>query len=115
MMTSSVACIFSSCNFSRFREMLDLTLAVSAFNKVSVFFIGSAVPLLYGEVDPVKLGERNFIKTLKMLELYEVSSIYICNDDVTPTCSNAPILNAEIISMSEIVAKIDKCSHKLTI
>lgn len=66
------------------RESLDLTLALSAFNEsLSVFFIGDGVyQLLEGHVSGSIL-QKNYQPLFKMLDLYDVENIYVCEQSLT--------------------------------
>ena len=61
------------------REALDLTLALSAFNEsLSIFFIGDGVYQLVSKHRADLVLQKDFQPMLKMLELYDVEQIYVC-------------------------------------
>ncbi len=65
------------------RESLDLTLAMSAFNEsLSLFFIGDGVYQLLDGQNPTESLQKHFQPLFKMLELYDVENIYVCQDSL---------------------------------
>lgn len=61
------------------RESLDLTLAMSAFNEsLSLFFIGDGVYQLLKGQNPSESLQKHFQPLFKMLALYDVENIYVC-------------------------------------
>tara|TARA_R110001583_G_scaffold22238_3_gene83566 strand:- start:4836 stop:5198 length:363 start_codon:yes stop_codon:yes gene_type:complete len=65
------------------RESLDLTLAMSAFNEsLSLFFIGDGVYQLLDGHNPSDILQKHFQPLFKMLELYDVENIYVCEQSL---------------------------------
>jgi len=61
------------------RESLDLALAMSAFNEsLSLFFIDDGVYQLLAEQAPREILQKHYQPLFKMLELYDVESVYVC-------------------------------------
>lgn len=61
------------------REALDTTLIFAAIEQnISWLFSGAAVLTLKAEQQPQTTGLKNYFKTIKTLELYEVDNIYLC-------------------------------------
>lgn len=61
------------------RESLDLTLALSAFNEsLSLFFIGDGVYQLLDGHTPAEILQKNYQPLFKMLDMYDVENIYVC-------------------------------------
>lgn len=60
------------------REALDLSLAISDINHVTVFFINDGVFHLLSDQQPEKILMRDYIATLGMLDLYDITDIYAC-------------------------------------
>lgn len=68
---------------SHAREALDLSLALSAFNEsLSLFFIGDGVYQLLVKHDANVILQKNFQPMLKMLALYDVEQIYVCQQSL---------------------------------
>ncbi len=66
------------------RESLDLTLAMSAFNEsLSLFFIGDGVYQLLDGHSPANSLQKHFQPLFKMLELYDVENIYVCEQSLS--------------------------------
>lgn len=77
---SDIVCVINSCNLSKFREFLDFVLGISAFNDdVSVVFMKECVPIFFNasSLKPVLTGERDFIKTFGMLDLYDINNVFV--------------------------------------
>ncbi len=65
------------------RESLDLTLAMSAFNEsLSLFFMGDGVYQLLDGHTPDESLQKHFQPLFKMLELYDVENIYVCEQSL---------------------------------
>ncbi len=74
-----ILCVVTAPTPGRFREALDFILGVSAFNAdTRVLFAGGSLPLLrrLAELAPEGAGERDFVRTLGMLELYDVTRVF---------------------------------------
>jgi tRNA 2-thiouridine synthesizing protein C len=62
------------------RESLDLALAMSAFNEsLSLFFIDDGVYQLLGRQNPGEILQKHYQPLFKMLALYDVENIYVCD------------------------------------
>ena len=61
------------------RESLDTTLIFAAIEQnISWLLSGEAVLALKKNQLPERLGIKNYFKTIKTLELYDVENIYVC-------------------------------------
>ncbi|MBE0367845.1 sulfurtransferase complex subunit TusC [Pseudoalteromonas aurantia] len=61
------------------RDALDMTLIFAAIDQnVSWLFQGSAVMALKPKQSPQQLGIKDFFKSIKTLEIYDVENIYVC-------------------------------------
>lgn len=114
-MSSKVACIFDCNNFTKVRELLDLTLAISAFNDVNVFIFSGALDLLLSDAKPYKAGERDFIKTFAIFELYDIVNVFISEEDLNKRNTDKLQFQFKVISNSELFTKISNCEHKLSL
>jgi tRNA 2-thiouridine synthesizing protein C len=62
------------------RESLDLALAMSAFNEsLSLFFIDDGVYQLLEQQAPGDILQKHYQPLFKMLALYDVENIYVCD------------------------------------
>lgn len=88
------------------REGLDLALALSDINKISVFFINDGVFHLLPDQQPDKILMRDYIATFGMLELYDIDDIYICGQSVAERhLTSIPlILDAQIVDKATLTA-----------
>lgn len=115
----SAICIFNSLNFSKNRETLDMALGLSSFLPVEVCFLNDSIKLLDIEhlPKPELSRYKNFLKTLKMLELYDISSIYVVADDLKKykININSMLLNVIVVSKLEIMDIISNKKFKIVI
>ncbi|MEM0514438.1 sulfurtransferase complex subunit TusC [Pseudoalteromonas sp. YIC-827] len=66
------------------KEALDLLLIFAAIDQEVTWLIeGDAVFALAAEQQPKLLGQKDFTKALKMLELYDIDSLYVCAESLT--------------------------------
>jgi sulfur relay (sulfurtransferase) DsrF/TusC family protein len=81
----SLACVFSKTALSDNREELDYLLGVSVFyHKSAAFVFRTAfyVFLKKPALVPEKAGERNFIKSVPLLELLEITAIFMMAEEL---------------------------------
>ncbi|MCQ8876858.1 sulfurtransferase complex subunit TusC [Pseudoalteromonas shioyasakiensis] len=61
------------------RDALDMTLIFAAIEQnISWLFTGPAVLALKKQQKPESLGLKNYFKSIKTLEIYDVENIYVC-------------------------------------
>ena len=91
------------------RESLDLTLALSAFNEsLSLFFIGDGVYQLVDGHSPEEILQKHYQPLFKMLEMYDVENIYVCNASLKQRCltSDMLMINATLLDAQQLQAKL---------
>ena len=65
------------------REGLDAVLATSAYSEdISLFFHGDGVYQLLDGQQPKDILSRDYIATFKMLELYDIEQVYVCQQSL---------------------------------
>jgi len=65
------------------REALDTALIFAAIDQnVSILFKDDAVFCLHATQHPALVNLKDYFKTLKMLELYDVENIYACKQSI---------------------------------
>ena len=67
------------------REGLDALLAATAFcdeEEIGVFFIDDGVLNLLDEQKPELLLQKDFIRTFKLLDLYDIEQRFVCADSL---------------------------------
>ncbi|CAH0542897.1 sulfurtransferase complex subunit TusC [Vibrio marisflavi] len=99
------------------REGLDALLAASAFcDNIRLFFIGEGVAQLVGEQQPESVLSRNYISTFKLMELYDIEEVFVCEDSLMKMgLADAPlVLDAIALPASGIAEKIQACDKVLT-
>ncbi|TMO68040.1 sulfurtransferase complex subunit TusC [Pseudoalteromonas aurantia] len=61
------------------RDALDIALIFAAIDQnVSWLFQGPAVLALRSDQVPQEMGIKNFLKSIKMLEIYDIDQVYVC-------------------------------------
>ena len=67
------------------REGLDALLAATAFcdeEEIGVFFIDDGVLNLLDGQNPELLLQKDFIRTFKLLDLYDIEQRFVCTDSL---------------------------------
>ncbi len=68
------------------REGLNALLAASAFcdeQEIAILFINDGVFNLIANQQPEKLLQKDYISTFKLLELYDLTECFICQESVS--------------------------------
>lgn len=81
----TVAIINSSAPFTSThgKESLDLALIFGSFEvPPSLFFIGEGVWQLNNLANGERIGAKNYLKTFKALEFYDIENIFVCEASV---------------------------------
>ncbi|MBT0727293.1 sulfurtransferase complex subunit TusC [Rosenbergiella australiborealis] len=66
------------------REGLDALLATAALSEdIGVFFIGEGVFHLLNSQQPKTIFARDYIVAFKLLELYDIENVYVCQQSLT--------------------------------
>jgi tRNA 2-thiouridine synthesizing protein C len=88
------------------RESLDLTLAMSAFNEsLSLFFINDGVYQLLDGHNPTDSLQKHFQPLFKMLELYDVENIYVCEQSLLQRAIEQSDLLIDVTLVDELQLK----------
>lgn len=98
------------------REGLDALLAASAYTEdIRVLFVKDGVYQLVSKQQPDAIKSRDYIATFKMLELYDIDDIYICEESlIARQVSNKKlIIEAKLVSTVEIQKLVSECSKVL--
>lgn len=64
------------------REALDASLALSDINRVSLFFLGDGIFHLLPNQNTQVILSRDYIATFGLLDIYDISNIYSCQEDM---------------------------------
>lgn len=94
------------------REGLDALLAASNYtDNIAVFFIFDGVMQLLAGQDPTTLLCRDHIKSFKLLPLYDVEQIYICQDSLAlrGLAEVDLALDAQSLPQAKMAAKMAAC------
>lgn len=88
------------------RESLDALLALSAFNEsLSVFFIGDGVYQLLEKQNPTEILQKYYQPLFKMLDLYDVENIYVCEDSLERRNISTDNLMISVLTLSNTQIK----------
>ncbi|MFH0257663.1 sulfurtransferase complex subunit TusC [Vibrio rumoiensis] len=97
------------------REGLDALLAASAYcDDIDVFFIGAGITQLLKEQHPSNILSRDYIAAFKLLELYDIENVFVCQSsllDYQITPENL-LIETTLLSHQEIAKKLQHC-HKI--
>ena len=101
------------------REGLDALLAATAFcdeEDIGVFFIDDGVLNLLDEQNPELLLQKDFIRTFKLLDLYDIEQRFVCVDSLDQYNLQAEqlIISAEKIDRTSLINKLRQVEKVFT-
>ncbi len=101
------------------REGLDALLAATAFcdeEEIGVFFVDDGVLNLLDGQNPELLLQKDFIRTFKLLDLYDIEQRFICADslDQYNLQTEQLIISAEKIDRTSLINKLSQAEKVFT-
>ena len=101
------------------REGLDALLAATAFcdeEDIGVFFIDDGVLNLLDGQNPELLLQKDFIRTFKLLDLYDIEQRFVCTDSLDQYNLHAEqlIISAEKIDRTSLINKLSQAEKVFT-
>ena len=101
------------------REGLDALLAATAFcdeEEISVFFVDDGVLNLLDGQNPELLLQKDFIRTFKLLDLYDIEQRFVCADSLDQYNLNTEqlIISAEKIDRTSLINKLSQAEKVFT-
>ena len=101
------------------REGLDALLAATAFcdeEEIGVFFIDDGVLNLLDRQNPELLLQKDFIRTFKLLDLYDIEQRFVCADSLDQYNLQAEqlIISAEKIDRTSLINKLSQAEKVFT-
>ena len=101
------------------REGLDALLAATAFcdeEEIGVFFIDDGVLILLDGQNPELLLQKDFIRTFKLLDLYDIEQRFVCADslDQYHLQTEQLIISAEKIDRTSLINKLSQAEKVFT-
>ena len=101
------------------REGLDAILAATAFcepNDIGIFFIDDGVLNLIDNQQPEMIQQKDFIRTFKLLDLYDVEQRFICTASLQKfkLDNRELILSCEKIDRSLLLEKLNQAEKLFT-
>ena len=101
------------------REGLDALLAETAFcdeEDIGVFFIDDGVLNLLDGQNPELLLQKDFIRTFKLLDLYDIEQRFVCADSLDQYNLNTEqlIISAEKIDRTSLINKLSQAEKVFT-
>ena len=100
------------------REGLDAILAATAFcepDDIGVFFIDDGVLNLINHQQPELIQQKDFIRTFKLLDLYDVEQRFICAESLQKfKIDKLIILSCEKIDRSLLIEKLNQAEKLFT-
>ena len=100
-------------------EGLDALLAATAFcdeEEIGVFFIDDGVLNLLDGQNPELLLQKDFIRTFKLLDLYDIEQRFVCADslDQYNLQTEQFIISAEKIDRTSLINKLSQVEKVFT-
>ncbi|MCL9783858.1 sulfurtransferase complex subunit TusC [Vibrio sp. S4M6] len=99
------------------REGLDALLAASAYcEHIQLFFVGGAVAQLLEDQQPDKILSRDYSATFKLMELYDIEDVYVCQDslDKMGLSEASFVIDVQTLPAHSMAEKIHHCDVVLT-
>ena len=101
------------------REGLDALLAATAFcdeEDIGVFFVDDGVLNLLDGQNPELLLQKDFIRTFKLLDLYDIEQRFVCADslDQYNLQTEQLIISAEKIDRTSLINKLSQAEKAFT-
>ena len=101
------------------REGLDALLAATAFcdeEDIGVFFIDDGVLNLLDGQNPELLLQKDFIRTFKLLDLYDIEQRFVCATslDQYHLQTEQLIISAEKIDLTSLINKLSQAEKVFT-
>ena len=101
------------------REGLDALLAATAFcdeEEIGVFFIDNGVLNLLDGQNPELLLQKDFIRTFKLLDLYDIEQRFVCDDslDQYNLQTEQLIISTEKIDRTSLINKLSQAEKVFT-
>ena len=101
------------------REGLDALLAATAFcdeEEIGVFFIDDGVLNLRDGQNPELLLQKDFIRTFKLLDLYDIEQRFVCANSLDQYNLQAEqlIISAEKIDRTSLINKLSQAEKVFT-
>ena len=101
------------------REGLDALLAATAFcdeEEIGVFFVDDGVLNLLDGQNPELLLQKDFIRTFKLLDLYDIEQRFVCADslDQYNLQTEQLIISAEKIDRTSMINKLSQAEKVFT-
>ncbi|MFC6440067.1 sulfurtransferase complex subunit TusC [Bowmanella sp. JS7-9] len=83
------------------QEGLDLAMLCASFGQdVALFFVGDGVWQLCPDINPQSAGRKNFHKSLKAMEFYDIEHLYVCEQSLAERGIDGQSLGLEIQLLS---------------
>ena len=101
------------------REGLDALLAATAFcneEEIGIFFIDDGVLNLLDGQNPELLLQKDFIRTFKLLDLYDIEQRFVCANSLDQYNLNTEqlIISAEKIDRTSLINKLSQAEKVFT-
>ena len=101
------------------REGLDALLAATAFcdeEEIGVFFVDDGVLNLLDGQNPELLLQKDFIRTFKLLDLYDIEQRFVCADSLDQYNLQIEqlIISAEKIDRTSLINKLRQVEKVFT-
>lgn len=101
------------------REGLDALLAATAFcepEEIAVFFMYEGVLNLYQNQKPENILQKDFTAAFKLLEVFDIENIFICQEDANQYDLSAKnsLIEEKFITRAELINQLKSAQKVLT-
>lgn len=99
------------------REGLDAVLATSAYSEdLHLFFIGDGVFQLLKNQQPKTILSRDYIATFKMLALYDIENIFVCQQSLAERgiTEDDMLIDVSVLSPDALTERLQTCQRVLS-
>lgn len=99
------------------QESLDFVLAASNFGQhVGLFFVDDGVFQLLADQAPDAIENKNFSKTFKALQFYDIESIYVCADSLAlrELSQSELSIECQVVDAEKLRCLLASCQTLLT-
>ncbi|OAN17090.1 sulfurtransferase [Photobacterium jeanii] len=98
------------------REGLDAVLATSAYSEdLQLFFVGDGVFQLLKHQQPNEILSRDYIATFKMLELYDIEQVFVCQQSLAARglTEEDLLIDVTVLDEADVANQLHSCQRVL--
>jgi len=96
------------------KEALDFSLIFGSYEQnVSVLFYGEGATQVLAHQDPELIGQKDYLSTIKVLDIYDIENVYVCQNSLEEMALAEHELLADIkpISFDQVTELKQQADH----